>query len=94
MQRVCSVTSVGSVRQPCRHPVIVNPLTGWLGEQSGLFAGDRSAGRRDIYSFMSRHLKIYQRILCKKKGGPVVLNPFDRCFLAWQVDFSVEDVQS
>lgn len=42
------VTSVGSVRQPFRHPAMVNPLTGWLGPQSGLLAGGRSAGRRDL----------------------------------------------
>lgn len=68
MHHVFSVTSMGSVRQPFRHPVIVNPLTGWLGQQSGLFAGCRSAGRRDLL-FHVLALKMYQRILCKKKDG-------------------------
>lgn len=89
MHHVFSVTSMESVRQPFRHPAIVNPLTGWLGQQLRLFAGG-------IYRFMSWHLKIYQRILWKKKKkrGPVVLNPFDPCLLTQKVSFSMEDVQS
>lgn len=43
---VFPVTSVGSVRQPFRHPAMVNPLTGWLAPQSGLLAGGRSAGKK------------------------------------------------
>lgn len=68
MQRVFSVTSVGSVRQPFRHPVIVNPLTGWLGEQSGLFAGDRSAGRRDLLFHVLALKNIPKNPLQKKEG--------------------------
>lgn len=67
MHHVFSVTSVGSVRQPFRHPVIVNPLTGWLGQQSGLFAGGRSAERRDLL-FHVLALKKYIKESSAKKG--------------------------
>lgn len=67
MHHVFSVTSVGSVRQPFRHPVMVNPLTGWLGQRSGLFAGGRSAERRDLLFHVLALKNISKNPLQKKE---------------------------
>lgn len=94
MHRVFPVTSVGSVRQPFRHPAMVNPLSGWLGPQSGLLAGGRSAGRRDLLFHVLALKNRPKDPLCQSQEGPVVLNPFDPCLLAWKVSCSVDDVES
>lgn len=92
---VFPVTSVGSVRQPFRHPAMVNPLTGWLGPQSGLLAGGRrSAGRRDLLFHVLALRNTPKNPLCQSQEGPVVLNPFDPCLLAWKVSCSMEDAES
>lgn len=70
MHCVFAVTSVGSVRQPFRHPAVVNPLTGWLTPPSGLLAGVQERREEGIYCFMSWHLETHQRILfAKAKEG-------------------------
>lgn len=73
---------------------MVYPLTGWLGLQSGLLAGGRSAGRTDLLFHVLALKNIPKNPLCQSQEGPVVLNPFDPCLLARKVNCSMEDVES
>lgn len=65
---VHAVTSVGSVMQPFRTPLMANPLSGWLGER---FAGDRSVGRRDL-QFHALALKNITKNPLPEKEGPLL----------------------